>query len=683
MGFKKISTRMITFTVPVLIISMLILSYFSISSSRKVITEQVNSRMNAELASAEHNIEEKLKGISTMAITIAEMVAGGYENTPPAGYEIMLAKVIASDDMVLGSGLWFEPYAYDSGMEYFGPYIYKDGGSIVTTYEYSNSEYDYFNQEYYTNAKNSRSMMITDPYYDDVSGLIMSTCSTPIMKDGKYLGCVTVDIELSSITDMISGIKVGNSGKAVMLDSTGIYLAGVSDDYVSKAVNISNDKNASIVAAGKEIMSKPDGMSSYKSDAGEEQVYFTTVPTTGWKFFIHILESEIFSSVSSLMKLMLVVSVIAILVDVAVIFVIISDVSKKTIMVKNFTGELAKGNFTVEQMKVTSVDELGVMGNALNEMYRNNKSIISGIAGYATSIDESASKLGDASKDLEDRFAEIKTMTGKVTDEMSTTSSATEEVNASSEEVLSNVTLLTGETENSMSMSNEIQARAAKVAEQSRQSFETARVLTERYEKELQNSMEGAKVVDNVSSLADVISNIAGQINLLSLNASIESARAGEAGRGFAVVANEIGSLANSTSQAVNEIQSTIADVQKAFGNLMNAAKELLNFLQNTVTPDYRNFVDVADQYGKDAQSFKENSSNISTMADNIKTIIGEVTIAIQDIADATTETTDISRQILDSVENVSGHVSAVAEMSEKQQKISDELNDTVRNFTL
>ena len=243
MGFKKISTRMITFTVPVLIISMLVLSYFSISSSRKVITEQVNSRMNAELASAEHNIEEKLKGISTMAITIAEMVVGGYENTPPEGYEIMLSKVIASDDMVLGSGLWFEPYAYDPTMEYFGPYIYKDGGSIVTTYEYSNSDYDYFNQEYYTNAKNSRAMMITDPYYDDVSGLIMSTCSTPIMKDGKYLGCVTVDIELSSITDMISDIKVGDSGRAVMLDSVGTYLAGVSDEYVSKAVNISNDKN--------------------------------------------------------------------------------------------------------------------------------------------------------------------------------------------------------------------------------------------------------------------------------------------------------------------------------------------------------------------------------------------------------------------------------------------------------
>ncbi|MBP5330440.1 MAG: methyl-accepting chemotaxis protein [Lachnospiraceae bacterium] len=683
MGFKKISTRMFTFTVPVLIISMFLLSYISISTSRKIITEQVNSRMNAELSAAEHSIEEKLKGISTMAVTIAEMVVGGYENTPAEGYEIMLSKVIASDEMVLGSGLWFEPYAFSADMQYFGPYIYKDGGNIVTTYEYSNSDYDYFNQEYYTNAKNSKATMITDPYYDEVSGLIMSTCSTPIMKNGLYIGCVTVDIELSSITDMIDEIKVGDSGRAVMLDSTGIYLAGVSDDYISKAVKISEDKNASIVASGKEIMANKEGISSYKSDSGAEQVYYTTVTTTGWKFFIHILESEIFASTSKMMKLTLLVSVIAILVDVIVIFVIIRDVSKKTIMVKDFTGELAKGNFTVEQLKVTSVDEIGVMGNALNEMYRNNKSIISGIAGYATSIDESASKLGDASRDLENQFEDIKTMTGKVTDEMSTTSSATEEVNASSEEVLSNVTLLTAETENSMSMSNEIQARASKVAEQSRQSFETAKGLTEKYEKELQKSMEGAKVVDNVSSLADVISNIAGQINLLSLNASIESARAGEAGRGFAVVANEIGSLANSTSQAVSEIQSTIADVQKAFTNLMGAAKGLLDFLQNTVTPDYRNFVDVADQYGKDAQSFKENSGNISSMADNIKTIIGEVTIAIQDIADATTETTDISRQILDSVEVVSGHVSAVADMSEKQQSISDALNDTVRNFTL
>ena len=70
-------------------------------------------------------------------------------------------------------------------------------------------------------------------------------------------------------------------------------------------------------------------------------------------------------------------------------------------------------------------------------------------------------------------------------------------------------------------------------------------------------------------------------------------------------------------------------------------------------------------------------------MADNIKTIMGEVTLAIQEIADATSSTTDISRQILDNVDIVSGHVSNVATMAEEQQNISDSLSETVRNFRL
>ncbi len=123
--------------------------------------------------------------------------------------------------------------------------------------------------------------------------------------------------------------------------------------------------------------------------------------------------------------------------------------------------------------------------------------------------------------------------------------------------------------------------------------------------------------------------------------------------------------------------------MQAAFNALTESAKELLDFLKTTVTPDYHNFVDVADQYGKDAESFKDSSSNISNMAQNIRTIIGEVTAAIQDIADATSETTDISRNIMDNVEAVTGHVNNVANMAGEQQLISDSLNETVSKFKL
>ena len=152
---------------------------------------------------------------------------------------------------------------------------------------------------------------------------------------------------------------------------------------------------------------------------------------------------------------------------------------------------------------------------------------------------------------------------------------AAEEVNASTEEVLSNVNLLTEETQNSTAMAQEIRGRAKEVGETSRKSFESASTLAKQFEERLAESIENAKVVSSIEEMANVISEIAEQINLLSLNASIEAARAGEAGKGFAVVASEIGSLATSTAEAVGQIQNTISQVQNAFDSLTKDAQNM------------------------------------------------------------------------------------------------------------
>ena len=183
--------------------------------------------------------------------------------------------------------------------------------------------------------------------------------------------------------------------------------------------------------------------------------------------------------------------------------------------------------------------------------------------------------------------------------------------------------------------------------------------------------------------MADAISGIAEQVNLLSLNASIEAARAGDAGRGFAVVATEIGNLAGSTTETVGKIQVTIHQVQDAFSGLTDAANGILGFVQDTVAPDYDHFVKVAEQYGNDAKSFETASSSISNMSDNIKSIMSEVTDAIQNIAEATQDTTNISTQIMDSIEVVSGHVTEVSSMSSSQQQVADSLAEMVGKFKL
>jgi len=291
--------------------------------------------------------------------------------------------------------------------------------------------------------------------------------------------------------------------------------------------------------------------------------------------------------------------------------------------------------------------------------------------------------LRDAAIILADKFNEIQTYMNEVNEAMLSTSAATEQVNASTEEVLSNVNMLAEETIESMQMAKEIRVRADEVGEGSTKSFERATSLADKFEEKLKVSIENAKVVESIGALANVISEIAEQINLLSLNASIEAARAGEAGKGFAVVAGEIGSLAGSTAEAVGQIQATIADVKDAFAGLEKNASDLLGFIQDTVSPDYRKFVEVAEQYGNDATSIDESSDRISKMAEAIKSIMQEVTDAIQNITEATQNTTELSSNIVESINMLSGNVSEISDMSDKQEVIVKDLNDVVSKFTL
>jgi methyl-accepting chemotaxis protein len=422
----------------------------------------------------------------------------------------------------------------------------------------------------------------------------------------------------------------------------------------------------------------------YKNDSNlKVHTYWKTIDTTGWKLAINIPTKELDEPIVDLVIKLVIICVVAVIAGTLIVYFVIKGLTVKLSKLTDFAKNLADGDYTVDSIKVTDVDEIGTLGNSLNDMYSSSKSIIKSIALHSESINTSANMLNNATSELSNKFNLIKVNMSDINEAVMSSSAATQEVNASTEEVNSSASILSEQALRSKNMANEIMVRAKDVEERSKLAYDNAINLSKQYDESLQKSIDNAQIVESIGTLAGIISNIAEQINLLSLNASIEAARAGEQGKGFAVVASEIGKLAGDTTETVTKIQDTVEDVQKAFLKLTEDAKDILGFVNNTVTPDYEEFVKVGKQYGNDASEVDEISSQISEMSATIERTMNEVSIAINNIAESTQVTAASSSDSLRAVEDVSSVVTEVSDMSAKEGDIARQLDEVVGGFKI
>ena len=161
-----------------------------------------------------------------------------------------------------------------------------------------------------------------------------------------------------------------------------------------------------------------------------------------WKLILKMPQLELNAPLNRLMLLLIGVSLVALLAAVVIVLFQVRSIANSIRMVQIFAGALAGGDFTVDSIQVKSQDELGNMGTSLNQMYDSNKGVINNIKEHAEEIGTSSKRLRDAATNLTEKFREIQRYMNDVNTAMLSSSAATEEVNASTEEVLSNVNLL-------------------------------------------------------------------------------------------------------------------------------------------------------------------------------------------------------------------------------------------------
>lgn len=684
-GIRSIGFKMLLGILPVVVLALALLAKTSETTSRELIEQLSNSSMQSELKANGNSIDNYLNGIETTATNISHMVGASYQTTDIDTYGEAIKNIISENDLILGSGIWFEPNVFDDQQKYVGPYWYKDGDAAKLSYEYSNSTYDYFSQDYYKIAsKGTKEAVITDPYFDPTLNMMMASCTAPIYDtNNRFIGAVTVDMQLSDINELIDTIKVGENGTAALISAQGVYLCGHEKDKITNAVNITEDENATLAEAAKTIVSSEQGKTSYVEGDETYNLYYNTIPGVGWIIMIQMPQSELDQPIVALKKSLVKLSAAALILCILSVLLQVAYITSGLKKVGRFAGALAEGDFTIRPLNSKRKDELGQMSSSLNHMFFSNKEVIEQISEHAVGINDASIHVNTVSSDLLKQFQEVKHYMSDVDKAMMSSSAASEQLNASMTEVNSSVSVLASETDKSSKMAGEIMQRAKTIEKDSRESYENALSISGEREQELELAVENAKVVEKIGDMAKIISNTASQINLLSLNASIEAVRAGEQGRGFAVVAREIGRLAKDTSEIVKQIEDTITQVQTAFAMMMNGSKSMVYFLKDTVTPDYNKFVDVSQQYGKDAVNIEEISNEVAEMAGNISQIMQEVRDAIQNVSESVQTTAGNSNMVLSTIEEAYVVVQDMSKMSEKQESIAEELKSVVSGFKL
>lgn len=241
--------------------------------------------------------------------------------------------------------------------------------------------------------------------------------------------------------------------------------------------------------------------------------------------------------------------VVAFVISLVLSQLIASGINRGIQTLKSTAQKLSEGNL-VTKAAVTSKDELGELGDALNSTIERLRTIIS-------TINHSSDIVAKNSDEVMHYNGDVKANSDEVTDNTNQAVTAIEQMSVTSQSIAENIT-------NTASSAEEIDQVAIQSLQISNQSVNEIETLLASFTSTV-NTVEDLKAqTDSINKILDVIKAISEQTNLLALNAAIEAARAGEQGRGFAVVADEVRQLAQRSQNSVNEIETMLTSLVAA-----------------------------------------------------------------------------------------------------------------------
>ena len=444
------------------------------------------------------------------------------------------------------------------------------------------------------------------------------------------------DLNISQTPDLVDEIKEGTDIDVTIFFGDTRYMSSIIDDNGQRIIGTQAGPRAIETVLGK-------GEEFFATDAVVNDAdyfgYYVPLFDFGTNEVIGMVFAGMPQAEAKAQIRRIIVLIVALVVIVGVIcaILIFFTVNK---MVKHLAGgvtalsQLSEGklNIHIEDKVLEEKDEIGDICRAIDKMKEN-------LSGIIATIKEDSAILLDASDKLREKTdvttEHVEQMEKAVNEIAIGAGSQAEETQDATESII----LMGNMIEETASELANLNERANSIKERGEVAIGALRELQSTNEKtsaainiiyeQTNVTNESAQKIKEATAL---ITNIAEETNLLSLNASIEAARAGEQGRGFAVVAAQIQKLAEQSNESARQIEgiilSLIEDSDKAVAT-MNEVKEIME-LQN------------------------ENVTNTGTQVTQLLSDVDESLIMIGDVTEKTNKVNDVRSGVVDTVQNLS-----------------------------
>lgn len=371
--------------------------------------------------------------------------------------------------------------------------------------------------------------------------------------------------------------------------------------------------------------------------------------------------SEIVKKMNTTKITTIVLGCISIVVAVIILNLVISSITKSIRVVNAKLYELVhnEGDLT-QTLNVKTGDEMEIMAGNVNGLLEYIHKIMLNISDnsgtLSTSTDVIVKNLMSSGENIMDISATMQEMSAA----MEESTASLNQINESVIDIYDRINNISDKAAQGHTSTQRIAAKAQKVHENADSEQTKARALAAEMTESVNEKIEKAKSVEEISILTENIINITEQTNLLALNASIEAARAGEAGRGFAVVANEIGKLASDSADTAVKISQVSSEVIASVEGLASEAARMLQFMDNTAMEGYRKLLSMSDDYSKDAgeihqtmEHFAEDSEVLKENIDSIKETMANINVAIEESTKGVINITEMSAGLSESVRDI------------------------------